>query len=435
MSTAKLILAINAGSSSVKLSLYSSTPPEAERKTGNTPCLILQSSISNLTSPPAVFSYTHTDNSSTSSNVKSKELPDVKSQDDAFKHFLEYLSKDSDLKQVNSGEDITFACHRIVHGGDYERPVVINEESLNYLKELSDLAPLHNSPALSLVHTTLKQLPKTTNIAYFDTSFHTLSMPEHIKTYPVDLEHARRNKIRKYGFHGISYSFIVTEVAEYLKKPVEETSIIALHLGSGASVCAIRNGKSLDNSMGLTPLEGLPGATRSGTVDPSLVFHYTSNAGRISHSGTGDMHISKAEEILNKKSGWSSIIGTTDFSKLKSDSPPPHSELVFDLFVDRIHNYIGAYFVKLRGRVDALVFAGGIGEKSSELREAVVDGVQCLGFSLNKKSNESIEKENGIVLDIGDESARAPKVLICSTDEQFEMARECAGDKEFWSKL
>lgn len=142
MSTTKLILAINAGSSSVKLSLYSSTPPDSERKTGNAPCLILQSSVSNLTSPPAVFSYTHTENSSTSSNVKSKELPDVKSQDDAFKHFLEYLSKDSDLKQVNSGEDITFACHRIVHGGDYERPVVINEKSLNYLKELTDLAPL-----------------------------------------------------------------------------------------------------------------------------------------------------------------------------------------------------------------------------------------------------------------------------------------------------
>lgn len=137
MPSPKLILAINAGSSSVKLSLYSSPPPS---DSPTDPTLILQSTISKLTSPPATFSYQHTSDSS--SNVDSKELPDVKSQEDGFKHFLEYLSNDSELKEVSSGEDITFACHRIVHGGDYEKPIVLGDDSLEYLKELTDLAPL-----------------------------------------------------------------------------------------------------------------------------------------------------------------------------------------------------------------------------------------------------------------------------------------------------
>lgn len=141
MPTEKLILAINAGSSSVKLSLYSSAPPSDSEPSLVDPKLILESTISKLTSPPATFSYTHNSDSSPS-NVDSKELPGVKSQDDAFKHFLEYLSNDSELRQVSSGEDITFACHRIVHGGDYEKPIVLGGDSMQYLKELTDLAPL-----------------------------------------------------------------------------------------------------------------------------------------------------------------------------------------------------------------------------------------------------------------------------------------------------
>lgn len=191
--------------------------------------------------------------------------------------------------------------------------------------------------------------------------------------------------------------------------------------------------------MGLTPLEGLPGATRSGTVDPSLVFHYTSHASKLSQPDTArDPRISKAEEILNKHSGWSSLTGTTDFSALTSASPPPNSRLAFSIFVDRIQNYIGSYFVKLRGEVDALVFAGGIGEKSVELRAAVIDGVQCLGFSLQKRDNESAGKKGGTVVGIGGGRVAdkgGAKVLICRTDEAAEMARECVGDKQFWDQL
>jgi len=297
-----------------------------------------------------------------------------------------------------------------------------------------EATPLHNTPALAIIESCLEQLPKTHNIAYFDSSFH-FSLPDYIRTYPLDLETAKERRIRKYGFHGISYQFITRSVAEFLKKDIGELNIIALHLGSGASACAIKDGKSLDTSMGLTPLEGLPGASRSGAVDPSLVFHYTSNAGKLSQSSTSEMHISKAEEILNKKSGWAALTGTSDFSiiteKAESTSPEDYKyKLALDIFIDRISGYIGSYYVKLGGKVDALVFSGGIGEKSSVLRRKAVQAVECLGFRIMEDGGEKVveSKSEDIVVDISGSTneANGKRVLMCKTNEQFEMARNCA---------
>jgi len=177
--------------------------------------------------------------------------------------------------------------------------------------------------------------------------------------------------------------------------------------------------------MGLTPLEGLPGATRSGSVDPSLVFHYTSDAANLSRSATKELHISKAEEILNKQSGWGSMVGVTDFGAIvKGMGERQDMRLVFEMVVDRIVGYVGAYFVKLGGEVDALTFSGGIGEKSGELRKAVVEKVSCLGFKLDGTANTGVGE--GTVEKIG------TGVLIVKTNEQFEMARECAQDETFW---
>jgi len=191
--------------------------------------------------------------------------------------------------------------------------------------------------------------------------------------------------------------------------------------------------------MGLTPLDGLPGATRSGAVDPSLIFHYTNKAGRISHDPgmATNVPVTEAEDILNRKSGWKALAGTTDFriiterANLSSSNP---SRLAFDLFVDRILHYIGAYFLKLSGEVDALVFAGMIGEKSKELREVVGNKVRCLGFvRLDEVKNAGVDGVKGEVVDIGMESEgdRPRRLLVCRTDEQFEMARACAMDDEF----
>ena len=251
-----MILAINSGSSSVKVSVYQSSAQ------GQPPKQLADAQINGLTAPPAKLTYERG-----LERVKNQEVKDIISNEDACEYILDHLVKDKGLSEISSRDDVTHACHRVVHGGDYPDAHVIDQETYHHLEDLTDLAPLHNSSALAIVKACMKALPKATNIAYFDTSFHA-TIPEAIRTYPIDPKTAKKNKLRKYGFHGISYAFIIKSVAEYLKKPESKTSIIALHLGSGASACAIKDGKSLDNSMGLTPLAGLPGATRSGDVDP-----------------------------------------------------------------------------------------------------------------------------------------------------------------------
>lgn len=263
-----------------------------------------------------------------------------------------------------------------------------------------------------------EQLPKCTNVACFDSGFHA-TMPDYVKTYAIDQKVAKAKGLRKYGFHGLSYSFVLRETAKYLSKPVQQTSIIALHLGSGASACAIQNGKSIDTTMGLTPVSGLPGGTRSGDIDPSLIFHFTSSAGKLSPASTKELHISRAEEILNKQSGWKALTGTTNFAEIAKDDAPDTHKLALDIFVDRIVGYIGNYYVKLGGQVDALVFAGGIGEKSAYLRELVTSRCACLGFSIDLERNKKLQDSQTVSDVSGDNQART---LVIQTDEDWEMA-------------
>lgn len=256
----KIILSINSGSSSVKISVYSASEDKAPQQ-------LAEAQIDGLTAPPPQLKYVR----KSETVAKDKKVDQkIETQDEAFNYLLEQLINDKKLSEISKKEDITHACHRVVHGGDYDAPKIINQDTYHHIEKLTDLAPLHNSPALEIVKSCMKSLPATKNIAYFDSQFHQ-TIPEHIRTYPIDQEIAKKNGLRKYGFHGISYSFITRSVAEFLGKPESETSIIALHLGSGASACAIKNGKSWDTSMGLTPLAGLPGATRSGSVDPRYV--------------------------------------------------------------------------------------------------------------------------------------------------------------------
>lgn len=251
-----VILSVNSGSSSVKVSIYKSDTQ------GKPPVQLADAQISGLTASPTKLTY-----ECGSEKTKNQEVKDIKSNEDACEYILDHVVKDRGLADIQSRDDITHACHRVVHGGDYPDAHIIDEDTYHHLEDLTDLAPLHNASALAIIKACMKALPKAKNIAYFDSSFHA-AIPEAVRTYPIDPQVAKTNKLRKYGFHGISYAFITRSVAEYLGKPENETSIIALHLGSGASACAIRNGKSVDNSMGLTPLAGLPGATRSGSVDP-----------------------------------------------------------------------------------------------------------------------------------------------------------------------
>ena len=185
--------------------------------------------------------------------------------------------------------------------------------------------------------------------------------------------------------------------------------------------------------MGLTPLEGLPGATRSGSLDPSLIFHYTSHATKLSQSSTTKLHITTAEETLNKKSGWKALTGTTDFGLVtkRASEGDEMAKLAVDIMVDRVVGYIGSYWVKLRGEVDAVVFAGGIGEKGREFRRAVGEGVRCLGVEVDEGRNDRVGEDKGDVVEISGKGGKT-KVLVVRTDEQVEMARECLQVEGIW---
>ncbi|KAG5985129.1 hypothetical protein E4U55_001098 [Claviceps digitariae] len=414
----KIVLAINAGSSSVKISAYTAEQSASPRQ-------IAEAQISGLTAPPAKLKYSRYGKSITQDEHVDGHKVD--SQDTAFALLLDTLVDDGELQEIGSKKDIMIACHRIVHGGDYTDSRIITRETYHHLEQLSDLAPLHNGAALGIVASCIKQLPDATNLACFDSQFHA-TIPAHIATYPIDPKVAKNSRLRKYGFHGLSYAFIARSVAEFLDKDLAKLNIIALHLGSGASACAIKGGKSWDTSMGLTPLAGLPGATRSGSIDPSLVFHYASDVGKLSPASTKHLHISKAEEILNKQSGWKALTGTTDFGEIAASNETQH-KLAFDLFVDRVCGFVGSYYVSLEGRVDALVFAGGIGERSSRFRSEVVRRTQCLGFLIDEGRNAG--HLNRVVEDVGSGEGRHC-VLVCQTDEQYEMARAATEKREVW---
>ncbi|KAI1386948.1 acetate kinase [Hypoxylon trugodes] len=415
----KIILSINAGSSSVKISAYITKRRESPKQ-------IAEAQISGLTAPPAQLTYTRGD-VQILKNEETKEK--IENQDDAFKVLLHTFTGDPELPEISTKGDISVACHRVVHGGDYTSAKVITQDTYHHLERLTDLAPLHNANSLHIIRSCMEELPCALNVAYFDSQFHA-SIPPHICTYPIDQDIAANNQLRKYGFHGISYAFITRSVSEFLGKSVDSLNIIALHLGSGASACAIRGGRSWDTSMGLTPLAGLPGATRSGSVDPSLVFHYASDVGKLSPSSTKELHISVAEEILNKQSGWKALTGTTNFGTIAT-SDDPKCRLAFDLFADRVSAFVGSYYVSLAGQVDALVFAGGIGEKSDRLREAVISQAACLGFALDPARNAAAAKGTDVVHDVGAKGAKH-RTLVCRTDEQYEMARGCAENDELW---
>ncbi|GLB40218.1 putative acetate kinase [Lyophyllum shimeji] len=433
-----LILAVNAGSSSLKISLYRPTDNRDQPVD-----LVLTSSITNISSPPATFKF----------DGHKEEVPadEVKDHASAFACFLRRLK----TLRGHDPTDIRHICHRVVHGGDFTTRLPVDRSAYHRIHGLSDLAPLHNGAALAVIEACLEKIQHAQSIAYFDSAFHR-TIPSHIQAYAIDQTVAAKRGLKKYGFHGLSYAFILRSVASFLQRPQDTLNLIVLHLGSGASICAIRNGRSLDTSMGLTPLSGLPGATRSGDVDPSLIFHYTNKAGRMTHdpSLATDLRITAAEDILNRRSGWQSLAGTTDFglicSRADPHAPPPSSPgpttdpnaadprctLAFHLVVDRILDFVGAYHLKLGCAVDALVFSGGIGEKSALLRGVVGERVGCLGYvkvdeGRNERAGEEVER--AVVVDIGVQAQgeRAKRILVCQTDEQVEMARGCALDEEF----
>jgi len=287
--------------------------------------------------------------------------------------------------------DIDFAHvdaigHRVVHGGEkFQKPTLIDEEVINAIEALIPLAPLHNKANLDGIIALREKFPKIPQIAVFDTAFHaTLDEAAYIYALPYELY--EKHNIRRYGFHGSSHAYLLKEAAKILGKKVEQTNIITLHLGNGASACAIKNGKSVDTSMGFTPLEGLVMGSRSGDIDPAIVLYLQRELGYSTE---------EVDKLLNKESGLIGICGKNDVREIQN-ADDKYAQLALDIMVRRIQKYIGSYMILLE-EVDAIVFSGGIGENSEYIRDAVCD--------------------NKIIKDI--------KTLVIKTDEEFEIANEC----------
>lgn len=307
------------------------------------------------------------------------------------------------------------ACgHRVVHGGArFSEPVLIDQAVLDEIDALSHLAPLHNPANVAGIRAAIAAFEGLPQVAVFDTAFHQ-SMPEAAYRYAIDAELANRYQIRKYGFHGTSHAFVANATAEHLGLGPDELNAIVLHLGNGASATAVRAGRSIDTSMGFTPLPGLVMGTRSGDVDPALVLHLHRHA---------DLSLDEVEELLNSQSGLLGLVGSADMRDVvaKASAGDARAELALEVYAHRVRHYIGAYMAMV-GPLHALVFTAGVGENSAPVRARILRGLEHLGLTLDVERNESAERG---IREISKKGATV-KVLVVPTNEELEIARQTA---------
>ncbi|GAA9332558.1 acetate kinase [Helicobacter pylori] len=319
----------------------------------------------------------------------------------------ESLTKMGIIKDFNQIDAIG---HRVVQGGDkFHAPVLVNELVMQEIERLSVLAPLHNPVNLAGIEFVQKAHPHIPQIAVFDTAFHA-TMPSYAYMYALPYELYEKYQIRRYGFHGTSHHYVAKEAAKFLNIPYEEFNAISLHLGNGSSVAAIQKGKSVDTSMGLTPLEGLIMGTRCGDIDPTVVEYIAQCT---------DKSLEEVMKILNHESGLKGICGDNDARNIEArkEKGDKQAKLAFEMCAYRIKKHIGAYMVAL-GRVDAIIFTGGMGENYPALRESVCEGLEDLGIALHKPTNDN--PGNGLV-DLSRPDSKV-KVLRIPTDEELEIA-------------
>ena len=312
---------------------------------------------------------------------------------------------------VKNIDEIDAIGHRIVHGGDVTESQIIDEDLKKKIKEYSKFSPLHNPAGLLGVEACEKIVPGKPNVAVFDTAFHS-SMEARNYLYALPYEFYEKHGIRKYGFHGTSHKYLTHRTAELLGKKPEEVNLLTIHLGNGSSIAAIKNGKSIDTSMGLTPLEGLIMGTRTGDLDPAIVLYLIKNLG---------YSVDEVDNILNKQSGVLGISGlSSDFRDLEEATLAGNkrAQLALDMFVDRARAYIGSFLIKL-GRIDAIVFAGGIGENSAFTRKRLLLALEPYGIHLDEELNEKTRDEALISQD------DSPiKIFVVPTNEELMIAQD-----------
>lgn len=302
--------------------------------------------------------------------------------------------------------------HRVVHGGlRFTEPTVIDDAVLAEIERLIPVAPLHNPANLTGIRTAQSLRPDLPQVAVFDTAFHT-TMPESAARYAIDVETADAHRIRRYGFHGTSHAYVSRETARLLGRAPEDVNVIVLHLGNGASASAVRGGRCVDTSMGLTPLEGLVMGTRSGDMDPAVIFHLM----RV-----GGMSADEIDTLLNKRSGLTGLCGDNDMREIRRrvDAGDERAALAFDIYIHRLKKYIGAYYAVL-GRVNAVAFTAGVGENSAPVREAALAGLEGLGLAVDSGLN-AVRGDAARLISPAD--ARVA-VAVVPTDEEMEIATQ-----------
>ncbi len=320
---------------------------------------------------------------------------------------------DADTGVVKNLSEIGAVGHRVVHGGEkFASSVVITDEVKQAIEDCNDLAPLHNPANLIGINACQKLMPGTPMVAVFDTAFHQ-TMPEKAYMYGLPYEYYDKYKVRRYGFHGTSHSFVSKRAAELVEKPYDQVKTIVCHLGNGASICAVENGKSVDTSMGLTPLEGLVMGTRSGDIDPAILEFISKKEG---------LDISGLMNMLNKKSGVFGLSNnlSSDFRDLEDGANSGNNEarIALEVFAYRVAKYVGSYVAAMNG-VDVIAFTAGIGENSGTVRSSVLKYLGYLGISVDEEANKKRGEE--IAISTADSKV---KVMVIPTNEELAIARE-----------
>ena len=389
------ILVINAGSSSMKFTLFA-----MENES-----VLAKGQFERLGSDAPNMIYKRPD------GFKFEQIIPVKDHVEAFKAICAKLV-DPEMGVIKDLSEINAVGHRVLHGGEkITAPVVIDENAKSIIRECFPLGPLHNPANLAGIEACEEAMPGVTNVGVFDTQFHMTMAPE-AYLYAIPYEYYKEHGIRKYGFHGTSHHYVTLATADFLGKDVNDINIITCHLGNGCSMAAVQNGKVIDTTMGLTPLEGLMMGTRSGDMDPAAVL-------RMIELGNTAKEV---DNILNKKSGLFGVggINTGDMRDMISaaDSGNERAALAVKMFVRRVVKYIGAYNC-LVGGAEAIVFTGGIGEYSYEIRKKIIESLGALGIELCDKRNSECFGKAGV---ISTDDSKI-KAIVMPTDEELMIAR------------
>ena len=382
------ILVLNSGSSSIKFQLF-----EMDNKTSLASGIIEQIGESDSAAKIEFAG----------KSIEKKEF--IKDHSSGLKLMNMLLIESCTIKSL---DELGGIGHRIVHGGkNFSKPTIVDEEVIKEIERLIPLAPLHNPAHIAGIKVTMEQSPNVPQVVVFDTAFHT-TIPSYAYMYALPYETYEKDRVRKYGFHGTSHHYVSKEASKYLGK--KEINAITLHLGNGASMAAIKNGKCVDTTMGLTPLEGLIMGTRSGDLDPAILFYLARKNG---------LSIDDLDKMLNKQSGLKGICGSNDMREVEkmAENGDTKAGLALDMFAYRIKKYLGAYSAVV-GKLDCIIFTGGIGENDIDTRMRCCADLENLGIELDLVKNNQRAKE---IIDISDKNSKV-KVLVIPTNEELEIA-------------